>query len=178
VGRDHAEVAAGALLEGGKTGFQVADLGGELLIPLGQLIILGSLRCHRPLQAVQLAHTILGEPNPVLEEKDGESQAHGEPLHGPDSVSENCTLRQGSSIVTRSRAAAVDGKVVWMISNFDRESVAAGVAHFAQLGLDTQELVVLGHAVGTGQRAGFDLGSGRRDGDIRNRIVFRLAGAM
>ena len=47
VARDHAEVAAGALLEGVHAGLEVAHLGGQLPIALGELIVLGMLGADR-----------------------------------------------------------------------------------------------------------------------------------
>ena len=58
-------------------------------------------------------------------------------------------------------------------SNFDRKGVPAGVTDFAELRLDAQQLVVLGHAVGARQRAGLDLGGRGRDGDVGDRASLR-----
>src|SRR5689334_16125449 len=55
------------------------------------------------------------------------------------------------------------------------ESVAAGVAGVAQLFLDAQQLVVLGDALGTRQRAGLDLQRVGGDRDIGDGGVLGLA---
>src|SRR5690606_7433004 len=58
------------------------------------------------------------------------------------------------------------------------ERVAAGVAGIrAQRLLDTQQLVVLGHAVAAAQRAGLDLGGGGGHGDVGDGGVLGFAGA-
>ena len=47
-----------------------------------------------------------------------------------------------------------------------------------ELGLDAQQLVVLGDALAAGRRAGLDLAGAGRDGEVGDRRVLRLAAAM
>ena len=69
---DHAELATRPLFEGVETGLEVTDLGGELPIALGKLIVFASLRRNGLFQAIELAYATLGEPNPVLQEENDE----------------------------------------------------------------------------------------------------------
>jgi len=69
---NHAKIAARPLFERIETGFEVANLGAELPIALLELLVLIALCDHGFLESIQLAHTILGEPNPVLQEEDDE----------------------------------------------------------------------------------------------------------
>src|SRR5690349_4228907 len=48
----------------------------------------------------------------------------------------------------------------------------------AELLFDAQQLIVFRQPVGTAQGTGFNLSAVRRDGNVRNRRVFRFAGAM
>src|SRR6516164_3926688 len=56
--------------------------------------------------------------------------------------------------------------------------LAPRVAHRPELGLDTQQLVVLCDAVRARQRAGLDLRGGGGDGDVGDGAVLGLAGAV
>src|SRR6516162_7673767 len=56
--------------------------------------------------------------------------------------------------------------------------LAPRVAHRPELGLDAQQLVVLGGAIRARQRAGLDLGGGGGDGDVGDGAVLGLAGAV
>src|SRR4051812_18177345 len=59
------------------------------------------------------------------------------------------------------------------------EGRAARIAHgVAQVFLDPQQLVVLRHAIGAGQRAGLDLQRVRPDGQVGDGGVLRLSRAM
>jgi hypothetical protein len=59
------------------------------------------------------------------------------------------------------------------------EGGAAGIAGLAaQLLLDAQQLVVLGHAVAAAQRAGLDLGRGGRHREVGDGGVLGFAGAV
>src|SRR5579862_6769914 len=88
VAGNHAEVAAGTLLERVHAGLQVAHLGGELAVTFAQLRVLGLLPLHRLLQTSHFAHAVFGEPDAVLQEEDEDSQRGGEPLHGPESLTD------------------------------------------------------------------------------------------
>src|SRR4051794_20372460 len=60
-----------------------------------------------------------------------------------------------------------------------RESTPAGIRRaVAELFLDPEELVVLRDAIGARERARLDLARVRRDGDVGDRRVLGLAGAM
>src|SRR5262245_25189411 len=48
----------------------------------------------------------------------------------------------------------------------------------AELRLDAYQLVVLAHAIGAARRSGFDLTGGGADGEVGDRRVFGLAGAV
>src|SRR5688572_4769300 len=50
--------------------------------------------------------------------------------------------------------------------------------HIAQVFLDAQQLVVLGHAVRTRERPGLDLARVRADGDVGDGRIFSLPGAV
>jgi hypothetical protein len=69
---NHAKIATRPLFEGVEAGLEVADFGAELPIALLQLLVLIALRGNGLLESIQLAYTILGEPNPVLQEEDYE----------------------------------------------------------------------------------------------------------
>src|SRR6516164_5551807 len=56
--------------------------------------------------------------------------------------------------------------------------LAPRVAHRPELGLDTQQLVVLCDAVRARQRAGLDLRGGGGDGDVGDGAVLGLAGTV
>jgi hypothetical protein len=144
VAGDHAEITTRPFLQRIQTGLEITDFGGELAIALGELIVGAALRRHRPLQAIELAYTGLREPNPVLQEDNDQSQAHGEPFHGTDSVPDSVSGRNllGAPNLT------FWGTAYHRTSDFHREGIATGVTDFLQLGLDTQQLVVLGHAIG------------------------------
>src|SRR4026207_1442829 len=64
------------------------------------------------------------------------------------------------------------------LAELDREGIAARVTHAAQLALDAQQLVVLGHSIRARERSRFDLGGRGGYGDIGDRAVLRLPGAM
>ena len=74
VTRDHAKIAASALLECTHAGFQIANFGRKLPVSLTQLVIFRSLRCDRRLESAQLADTVLRQPYTVLEEHDDDEQ--------------------------------------------------------------------------------------------------------
>jgi len=69
VSGNHAEVAARPLFEGVETRLEVADFGAELPVAFLELLVLIALRGDGLLESIQLAYTILGEPNPVLQEE-------------------------------------------------------------------------------------------------------------
>ena len=56
-----------------------------------------------------------------------------------------------------------------------RPAVGGGLA---EVGLDAQQLVVLGHAVRAGRGAGLDLPAVRRHGEVGDRGVLGLAAAV
>jgi hypothetical protein len=89
---NHPEVASRPFFKCIQSRLQVTDLGAELAVAFLELLILGALRGHSPSQAIQLAHPIPGEPNPVLEEKNDQSQAHSEPFHELDMLSDSVPL--------------------------------------------------------------------------------------
>src|SRR5215510_3819686 len=63
--------------------------------------------------------------------------------------------------------------------NLGPERCAAGILRLvAELLLDAQELVVLGGAVGAGERAGLDLPAIGGDRQVGNGRILGLAGAM
>ena len=68
VARDHAKIAASALLECTHAGFQIANFGCKLSVSLTQLVVFRSLRCDRRLESTQFADTVLRQPYTVLEE--------------------------------------------------------------------------------------------------------------
>jgi hypothetical protein len=70
---DHAEVAASALFESVETRLEVAYLGPKLPIAFLELLILTALSGDGFLKSIELSYTPLGEPNPVLQNKDGEN---------------------------------------------------------------------------------------------------------
>jgi hypothetical protein len=65
---NHAEIAARPLFKGIEAGLEVANLSAELPVALLELLVLIALCDHGLLESIQLAYTILGEPNPVLQE--------------------------------------------------------------------------------------------------------------
>ena len=69
---NHAEIATRPLFERIETGLEVANLGAELPVALLELLVLIALSDHGFLESIELAYTILGEPNPVLQEEDDE----------------------------------------------------------------------------------------------------------
>jgi hypothetical protein len=69
---NHAEIAARPLFERIETGLEVANLSAELPVAFLELLVLIALRNHGFLKSIQLAYTILGEPNPVLQEEEDE----------------------------------------------------------------------------------------------------------
>ena len=70
---DHAEVAASALFESIETRLKVANFGPELPIAFLELLIFTALSGDGFLESIELSYTTLGEPNPVLQNKDGEN---------------------------------------------------------------------------------------------------------
>jgi hypothetical protein len=69
---NHAEIATRALFERIEASLEVANLSAELPVALLELLVLIALCNHGLLESIQLAYTILGEPNPVLQEEDDE----------------------------------------------------------------------------------------------------------
>ena len=56
---DHPEIATRSLFQRIEARLEITDLGSELTIALGKLVIRAALRRHRPLQPVDPAHAIL-----------------------------------------------------------------------------------------------------------------------
>src|ERR1700733_5306582 len=88
VARDHAEVTAGAFLERIHAGLKIAPLGRQLLVALGELLVLRALRRYRLAQPPDITHAVLREPHPVLQQDDDDTKSCSEPLHGPDSLAD------------------------------------------------------------------------------------------
>src|SRR5579885_2606242 len=81
---------------------------------------------------------------------------------------------RGSTDITRSVAACANASAAC-----PRERVPARIDRLRpQLLLDAEELVVLRDAVGARRRAGLDLAGAERDGEVSDRRVLRLAGAV
>mmetsp|Transcript_13132 Transcript_13132/g.55007 ORF Transcript_13132/g.55007 Transcript_13132/m.55007 type:complete len:343 (+) Transcript_13132:888-1916(+) len=78
---------------------------------------------------------------------------------------------------TRARERACAARACLL--NGDKAEVVPGVGRgLAELLLDTQQLVVLGKALGAAGRAGLDLAGGEAHGEVSNESVLSLAGAV
>jgi hypothetical protein len=86
---DHSKITAGPLFERIHARFEITHLGTELPVTLGELIVFTPLRRHCPLETIQLPHSILGQPDPELQEDNDQSKGGDEPLHGRNSLTDS-----------------------------------------------------------------------------------------
>src|SRR5438874_13673335 len=74
---DHPEVAAGALLERVHARLEITDLRGELLVALGELLVVRALGRDRALEPLDLTNPVLGKPRSEERRVGKECRARG-----------------------------------------------------------------------------------------------------
>ena len=127
VGADHAEVAAGALFDGRCAGLQVLYFGREATVALGKGGIQLLLGGDGVLQPPDAAQAVVGDPDPVLEQDQRDSESCGKHFHSLRADLNRARRREPHSF--RYTQSAIR-------SHLHRERIAAGVAHLAELGFD------------------------------------------
>src|SRR5581483_6589874 len=77
VGADHAEIAAGKLIDGGGAGLQVGNLRLETAVALGERGVERLLRRDGVLETLDTAYAVVGNPDPVLQQDQGNEKGCG-----------------------------------------------------------------------------------------------------
>ena len=80
----------------------------------------------------------------------------------------------GKSPAIKDRQIQVDEVATLLLECLSARELRAGAEFF----FDTQQLVVLGDAIGAAGRAGLDLAGIRRDGEIGDECIFGFPGAV